>query len=205
VRLRELCDERDMLLILDEAQTGFGRLGRDFAFQGLGIVPDILSLSKTLGGGLPLAATVTGNAIEADCREKGFLFYTSHISDPMPAEVGLAVLAVLRRENLAERAAQMGAYLREGLEGLQARHEIIGDIRGRGLLMGVELVEDRTTRAPNRDATASAARQALENGLILNVLGAGSANTLRLAPPLTVSRDEIDSGLAILDEALAKA
>jgi 2,2-dialkylglycine decarboxylase (pyruvate) len=205
VRLRELCDERDMLLILDEAQTGFGRLGLDFAFQGLGIVPDILSLSKTLGGGLPLAATVTGDAIERDCRDKGFLFYTSHISDPMPAEVGLAVLDVLRRENLAERAAEMGAYLKEGLRALQGRHEIVGDVRGRGLLMGFELVEDRKTRAPNRDAAAAVARHTLENGLILNVLRAGSANTIRLAPPLTVSRDEIDSGVAILDEALAAA
>ena len=152
-----------------------------------------------------IAATVTGDAIERDCRDKGFLFYTSHISDPMPAEVGLAVLDVLRRENLAERAAEMGAYLKEGLRALQGRHEIVGDVRGRGLLMGFELVEDRKTRAPNRDAAAAVARHTLENGLILNVLRAGSANTIRLAPPLTVSRDEIDSGVAILDEALAAA
>ena len=108
-----------MLLVLDEAQTGMGRTGRDFAFQHADVVPDILTLSKTLGAGLPLAATLTSSAIETDCHEKGFLFYTSHVSDPLPAFVGLAVVDVLRREKLSERAREMGAYLKRGLETLQ--------------------------------------------------------------------------------------
>ena len=104
------------------------------------MVPDILTLSKTLGAGIPLAATVTSKEIEESCYEKGFSYYTSHLSDPMPAEVGLAVLNVLREEKLAERAAEIGPYVMTGLKELQSRHESIGDVRGIGLFIGVEFV-----------------------------------------------------------------
>ena len=203
VRLREKCAERGMLLILDEAQTAF-RVGGNFAFEALGVVPDILSLSKTLGGGVPLAASVTSAAIEEECLANGFMFYTSHISDPLPARVGLAVLRVLAEENLAERAVTIGTYLMEGLEALQQRHEAIGDVRGRGLLLGIELVEDRAQRQPNRKGAAAVLQRALELGLILNVVRTSGNNTLRLAPPLTIGRDEVDSGLEILDQALTE-
>ena len=107
-RLKELCEARGMLLILDEAQTAFGRVGANFAFEQDGVVPDFLAVSKTLGGGVPLAATVTSAAIEETCYERGFVHVTSHVSDPLPAAVGLAVLEVLRRERLAERALELG-------------------------------------------------------------------------------------------------
>ncbi len=105
-RLRELCRARGMLLIIDEAQTAFGRLGANFAFEQDGVVPDFVTLSKTLGGGVPLAATVTSAEIEATCYERGFVHVTSHESDPLPAAVGLAVLEVLRREQLAAPRAR---------------------------------------------------------------------------------------------------
>src|SRR5215218_8928248 len=110
-RLRELCDARGMLLVLDEAQTGFGRLGTMFGFEHDGIVPDLLAVSKTLGGGVPLAATITSPAIEEDCVGKGFLHVTSHVSDPLPAAAGLAVLDVIEEEGLVERARERGAVL----------------------------------------------------------------------------------------------
>ena len=93
-----------MLLILDEAQTGMGRTGLTFAFERDGVTPDILTLSKTLGAGLPLAATITSKAIEEKCHERGFLFYTTHVSDPLPAAVGAKVIDILIRDRLAERA-----------------------------------------------------------------------------------------------------
>src|SRR5919205_2665414 len=139
-RLRELCDERGMLLVVDEAQTGFGRLGTMFGFEHDGVVPDFVAVSKTLGGGVPLAATVTTAAIEEDCVEKGFLHVTSHVSDPLPAAAGLAVLEVIDEERLDERARERGEYLVQRLRELQEAHEQIGDVRGRGLLVGVELV-----------------------------------------------------------------
>jgi 2,2-dialkylglycine decarboxylase (pyruvate) len=203
-RLQTYCQDRGMVLILDEAQTAFGRLGSFFAFEQLGIVPDILTLSKTLGGGLPLAATVTSEAIEADCYEKGFIFYTSHVSDPMPAEVGLAVLRVLTSQNLTERAATMGAYLKDGLLNLKDRYEAIGDVRGRGLLLGVELVKDRTTREPDPETGAAITRRCLELGLSMNITALpGMGAVWRIAPPLTVTHEELDAGLAILDQAIA--
>ena len=202
-RLQEKARERDMLLIFDEAQTGMGRTGRDFAFQHADVVPDILTISKTLGAGLPLAATITSDTIEAECHEKGFLFYTSHVSDPLPAFVGLAVVNVLRREKLAERAFELGAYLRDGLENLMERFECIGDVRGRGLLLGVEIVADRETRAPAPELGAQISRRCLELGLSMNIVQLpGLGGIFRIAPPLTIAKPEIDSGLAILEQAL---
>ena len=119
-RVRELLDERGMLLLLDEAQTGFGRLGTMFGFEHDGVVPDLVGVSKTLGGGLPLAATITTSAIEQDCYDKGFLHVTSHVSDPLPAAAGLAVLDVIAEEGLVERAAARGEYMLGRLRELQA-------------------------------------------------------------------------------------
>src|SRR5215467_7361767 len=138
-RLRTLCDDRDMLLIIDEAQTGFGRLGTMFGYEGYGIESDILSVSKTLGGGIPIAATLTTSAIESDCYNKGFMHVTSHVSDPLPAAAGLAVLEVIEEEHLVEQAQERGRYMLARLQELQQRHEHIGDIRGKGLLVGIEL------------------------------------------------------------------
>ena len=131
-----------MLLILDEAQTGLGRTGTMFAFERDGVVPDILVLSKTLGAGLPLSAVMTSEAISAACDARGFLFYTTHVNDPLPAAVGLKVLEIVQRDGLAARAAALGARLKDGLRGLQARFPWIGDVRGRGLLLGLEFVDE---------------------------------------------------------------
>ncbi|HZD26900.1 MAG TPA: aminotransferase class III-fold pyridoxal phosphate-dependent enzyme, partial [Alphaproteobacteria bacterium] len=203
--LKAKCEERGMLLILDEAQTGLGRTGRHFAFEHDGVAPDILTLSKTLGAGLPLAATVTSAEIEQRCYERDFLFYTTHVADPLPAAVGVKVLEILLRDRLAERAAELGGYLRRGLEELQQRHEAIGDVRGRGLLLGIELVEDRHGKEPARDFGMAVGRRCLQLGANLNIVSRrATAHIFRIAPPLTVSRDEIDSALSILDQALTE-
>jgi 2,2-dialkylglycine decarboxylase (pyruvate) len=201
-RMKELCTERGLLLIIDEAQTGLGRLGANFAFEQEGVVPDIVTLSKTLGNGLPLAATITSDAIEADCHAKGFLFYTSHLSDPLPAAVGVAVLRVLREQKLAERAAVMGKHLMDGLRGLQQKYECIGDVRGRGLLVGVEIVQDRESRTADRPLAHRLQRVCLEMGLVLHAVRADSQSSIRLAPPLTVAQAELDQGIEIIDRAL---
>ncbi|MDA0866838.1 MAG: aspartate aminotransferase family protein [Cyanobacteria bacterium] len=202
-RLQTHCQERGMVLILDEAQTGFGRLGSLFAFEQLGIVPDILTLSKTLGGGLPLAATLTSDAIETDCYAKGFVYYTSHVSDPMPAAVGLAVLQVLTTQNLAEQAAIQGAYLKSGLLKLKDKYEVIGDVRGRGLLLGGELVKNRDSREPDPEMGAAITQRCLELGLSMNITTLpGMGSVWRIAPPLTVTQAELDEGLMILEQAI---
>ena len=204
--LRTAADDRGMLLIFDEAQTAFGRIGESFGAVHHGVTPDIMTVSKTLGGGLPLAATITSDEIEARAHERGFSYYTSHVSDPLPAAVGLAVLQVIEREDLIARARTMGAYLRGRLEELQQRHEAIGDVRGLGLLLGVELVKDRATREPHHTLGAMTTQRCFELGLSMNIRRRPERGSVwRIAPPLTVTEAEIDRGVAILDQALRES
>lgn len=202
--LQAHCRARGMLLILDEAQTGIGRTGLMFAFERDGVVPDILTLSKTLGAGLPLAAVMTGEAIAAEAEARDFLFYTTHVNDPLPAAVGLKVLEIVVRDGLAARAAASGTRLAEGLRGLQRRHPCIGDVRGRGLLLGLEFAD-----AGGRDAawiSDAVTDTALELGLSANIVRAGSSGgTMRIAPPLTVTDAEIDLGIELLGAAITQA
>jgi 2,2-dialkylglycine decarboxylase (pyruvate) len=203
--VKRMVDERGMLLVFDEAQTGLGRVGALFAFEQEGVVPDVLTLSKTLGGGIPLAATICSDALEADVQRKGFHYLTSHVSDPLAAAVGLAVLDVIAQEGLVARAAELGAYLRQQLLMLQARHEVIGDVRGRGLLQGVELVRDRATKESLGDAAVRINDRCLELGLGMNLLNRSGTTVWRVAPPLTVTRQEIDRAISIMDTALTTA
>src|SRR5262249_23340220 len=194
--LQAHCRARGMLLILDEAQTGIGRTGQMFAFERDGVVPDILTLSKTLGAGLPLSAVVTSDAIAQEAERRDFLFYTTHVNDPLPAAVGLKVLEIVRRDKLAANARSAGARLAAGLRQLRQRHVVIGDVRGRGLLLGLEF-----TDAGGRSAAAisdAVTDTALELGLSANIVRAGaSGGTMRIAPPLTVTDAEIDLGLEL--------
>lgn len=202
--LKRKCAERGMLLILDEAQTGIGRTGRMFAFERDGVVPDILTLSKTLGAGLPLAAVMVSDAIAAEAKARDFLFYTTHVNDPLPAAVGVKVLEIVQRDGLAERAGVLGARLAAGLRGLQQRHACVGDVRGRGLLLGLEFaaVAGQEAGAISDKVTDIA----LELGLSANIVRAGSSGgTMRIAPPLTVSEAEIDLGVELLNRAIVAA
>jgi 2,2-dialkylglycine decarboxylase (pyruvate) len=197
------CRTRGMMLILDEAQTGVGRTGLMFAFERDGVVPDILTLSKTLGAGLPLSAVLTSDAVAAEAEAKEFLFYTTHVNDPLPASVGLKVLQIVQRDGLAERAKVMGARLAAGLRGLQQRFDCIGDVRGRGLLMGLEF---RSSGGQEAGAISDAVTDtALEVGLSANIVRAGaSGGVMRIAPPLTVSDAEVDLGVELLGEAIGR-
>jgi len=204
VALKAKCQERGMLLILDEAQTGMGRTGHLFAFERDGVTPDILTLSKTLGAGLPLSAVVCSASVEERCHERGFLFYTTHVSDPLPAAVGLKVLQVVQRDGLVTRARVMGERLERGLRALQGRFACIGDVRGRGLLRGVEIVADRDTKAPAPELGAAITRACMSLGLSMNIVQLpGMGGVFRIAPPLTVSEAEIDLGVDLLGRAIA--
>ena len=204
--LKDKCAEREMLLIIDEAQTGLGRTGTMYAFERDGTVPDIVTLSKTLGAGLPVAAVVSSEEIEQRCHDRGFLFYTTHVSDPLAAVVGSTVLRVIARDELVARADRLGKRLHEKLLGLQERHQVIGDVRGRGLLQGIELVTDRATKEPADKLGRAVTDACLERGLHMNIVQLpGMGGVFRIAPPLTVSEAELDAGLDILDTALTEA
>lgn len=201
--LKRKCTERGMLLILDEAQTGIGRTGLMFACERDGVVPDILTLSKTLGAGLPLAAVLITPEIEDLCHARGFLFYTTHVSDPLPAAVGLKVLEIVRRDGLVGRAEAAGARLAARLRALQQRFACIGDVRGRGLLQGMEIVADRDTKVPAPELGDAITRRCLELGLSMNIVQLpGMGGVFRIAPPLTATDAEIDLGVDILERAI---
>ncbi|GAB7048127.1 aspartate aminotransferase family protein [Catenuloplanes indicus] len=202
-RLRELCDARGMLLILDEAQTGIGRTGTMYAFERDGVVPDLLTLSKTLGAGLPVAAVIARDEVEAVCRERGFLFYTTHVSDPLAASVALTVLDVVERDGLVARAAELGGVLTTRLRALRDAYEVVGDVRGRGLLQGIELVTDKLSKEPADALGAAVTSACLERGLHMNIVQLpGMGGIFRIAPPLTITDSELHAGLDILEDAI---
>jgi 2,2-dialkylglycine decarboxylase (pyruvate) len=203
--LQQEAHKRGMLLIFDEAQTAFGRLGHWFAASHLGVTPDIMTVSKTLGGGIPLAGVITTDAIEETCHRRGFSFYTSHVSDPLPSSVGVAVLETIESEQLLVRSREMGEYLADGLNDLELRHEEIGDVRGMGLLRGIELVKDRETREPHHELGALTTERCLELGLSMNIRRRPERGSVwRIAPPLTVARGDIDLAMTIFDQALTE-
>jgi 2,2-dialkylglycine decarboxylase (pyruvate) len=193
---------RGMLVIVDEAQTGLGRTGQLFDCARDGFVPDFVTLSKTLGAGLALSAVITSQEIEQRCFDNKFHFYTTHASDPLPAAVGLKVIEIILRDRLADRARVAGERLRQGFETLQQRFEPIGDVRGRGLMMGVELVTDRRSKTPAPELAQRVMSRCLELGLSTSIIR-GGWGVFRIAPPITISDEEIDLGLSIFESAFA--
>ncbi len=161
-------------------------------------------LSKTLGAGVPLSAVMTSDAISAQADANEFNFYTTHVNDPLPAAVGLKVLEIVARDRLAERAQTLGARLAAGLRDLKQRHACIGDVRGRGLLLGLEFVGAGGLGAAALSEAVTGA--AMECGLSANITQSGGAGgVMRIAPPLTASEAEIDLGIELLDTAIARA
>ena len=206
--IKEHCKRRGMLLIVDEAQTGIGRAGDMFAFQHFaedeGVVPDILTLSKTLGNGLPLAAVVTSDRVADFAKKKHFLFYTTHVNDPLLAAVGDKVLEIVVRDSLVERSRQLGAELHQGLHRLQARYGCVGDVRGRGLMAGVEIVADRETKASAPVLGDAIGKRMTELGVWAQLATMASfGGVFRIAPPLTTTEEELEKGLEIIEEAFA--
>lgn len=199
--LRDKCRERGALLVLDEGQTGLAKLGRMWAYQEEGVVPDLLTISKHFGGGISISAVVTSQEVERAVVARGFTYSHSHVSDPLACNAAIASLDVIRDENLPLRAREIGASWNAKLRHLAERHELIGDVRGRGLIQGLELVTDRERKAPAHEAGPRLARRCLERGLIFSVRRGGSV--LRFVPPFTTTEAQLAHAAEILDDALA--
>ncbi|MDJ1463568.1 aspartate aminotransferase family protein [Nitratireductor sp. GZWM139] len=197
-QIQSLCRKHGILLVCDEVKVGLGRTGRLHAFEHSDIEPDIIVFGKGLGGGLPISAAVGPEAIMNHA--SAFSFQTLH-GNPVCAAAGLAVLDTIERENLVANAASVGDTMLTALRDLQERHELIGNVRGHGLALGVELVSDSNARTPAIEQTALVVYRAFQLGLVIYYVGINS-NVLEFTPPLTMSEDEALRGIAILDQAL---
>jgi 4-aminobutyrate aminotransferase/(S)-3-amino-2-methylpropionate transaminase len=196
-KLRELCDIHDILLILDEIQTGFGRTGRMFATEYAGVEADIITMAKGIAGGFPIAAVV-GKKEVMNAPEPGGLGGTFAAS-PLGCAAGLAVLDVMEREALCERAVELGNRLQAGLHRLQADYPaLIGDVRGVGAMVAMELVSDGDVNRPNPELTKALTTRAAESGLILLSCGV-RGNVIRILVPLTIKSKHLEEGLEILE------
>jgi 4-aminobutyrate aminotransferase-like enzyme len=188
--------------IVDEVQVGFGRVGSHFwAFETQDVVPDIVTMGKPIGNGHPLGAVVTTRAI-ADAFNNGMEYFNTFGGNPVSCAVGTAVLDVIESEGLQENAARVGARLLAGLRGLMARYPLIGDVRGLGLFIGVELVRDRETLEPADSEAAAIVERMKDAGILLSIDGP-LHNVLKLKPPLVFDQENADFLVAMLDEVLA--
>ncbi|BDH47178.1 aspartate aminotransferase family protein [Salmonella enterica subsp. enterica serovar Choleraesuis] len=201
-RLRALCDEHGIMLIADEVQSGAGRTGTLFAMEQMGVAADITTFAKSIAGGFPLAG-VTGRAEVMDAIAPGGLGGT-YAGSPIACAAALAVLKTFERENLLARANEVGQKLREGLLAIREKHTEIGDIRGLGAMIAVELFEGGDTHKPNAALTAQIVARAREKGLILLSCGP-YYNVLRILVPLTVSDAQLQQGLTIIGQCLDEA
>jgi alanine-glyoxylate transaminase/(R)-3-amino-2-methylpropionate-pyruvate transaminase len=191
------------LCIADEVQTGFGRTGTHYwGFETQGVIPDIVTLAKGIGNGCPLAAVVTTPRIARALAAR--THFNTFGGNPVSCAQGRAVLEVIDREGLQENSHKVGAHLEAGLLGLASRHSLIGDVRGLGLMLGVELVRNRRTKEPAREECAAVFERCRELGLLIGKGGLGG-NTLRIKPPMILTRSDADFIVAALDEALSAA
>jgi len=190
------------LCIADEVQTGFGRTGTHYwGFETQGVIPDIVTMAKGIGNGIPLAAVVTTPTIAKVLAER--IHFNTFGGNPVACAQGRAVLEVIDSEGLQKNALEIGNYLMDGLRRLAEKHEIIGDVRGIGLMIGVELVKDRTTKVPAKEECAYILETAKELGLLIG-RGGLSGNVLRIKPPMCLNREDADFMLSVLDCAFAQ-
>jgi 4-aminobutyrate aminotransferase len=200
--LKRLCSEHDILLIDDEVKTGVGRTGKWWGIEHYGVTPDLLVAGKGLGCGTPISAVI-GRADVMDSYPEGGLGYTLS-GHALSAVVALATIRVIERENLVERARVLGDYLLKRLEELKDHYEVVGDVRGKGLLIGVEIVRDKASKAPSKPLALKIVWRAWEKGLVLLTVGR-YGNVIRIAPPLNIPREVVDGAVEVLEGSIKDA
>lgn len=196
--LKRICEVKDFLLVVDEVKVGVGRTGRMFAVEHSNVIPDVIVLGKPLASGLPISAIIMPSEI-ADNTEILHLFTLA--PHPISAAAALRTLEILEEERLIERAAELGEYLLSKLKKLESKYEIIGDVRGRGLIAGIEIVKSKKSKTPAPLETAKIVYRAWELGLVTAYTGIDS-NVIELTPPLIIEREHIDLAINILEQAI---
>jgi 4-aminobutyrate aminotransferase len=197
-RLYKMCRDRGISQVVDEVKVGFGRTGRFFAVEHFNVAPDVISMAKPMASGFPLSAVV-GRAEIIDAALAAHLFTSS--AHPVSCAASLATINVIRRNGLLERASRMGNHILGRLREIAEKHQLIGDVRGMGMILGVELVRDHRAKTPATFETASLVYRAYELSLLLTYVGTYS-NVVEITPPLTISIEEVDRALEIFEKAL---
>lgn len=193
--LNKICKEHGILLIIDEIQQGFGRTGKWFGIENFNIIPDIIVMGKAISSGMPLSAIVASSKIMDSLEDPAHLFTMA--GNPVCCKAALATIEVIEEENLLEHTLEIGQYLINRFRKMKDKYPIIGDVRGLGLSIGVDLIKDEVTREPNYEAAAKICYRSWEKGLIVTFF----ANcVLRIQPPLNITREEIDQALLIIEE-----
>ena len=188
--------------IADEVQTGFGRTGTHFwGFETQGVIPDIVTMAKGIGNGCPLAAVVTTPKIASVLSQR--IHFNTFGGNPVVCAIGKAVLEVIEKEKLQENALKLGGIILEGLRKLQKKYPVIGDVRGKGLMLGVELVKDRKTKEPAKAECSAVLEHAREMGLLLGKGGLWG-QSIRFAPPMCITKADAQFILEVFDAAFAK-
>jgi 4-aminobutyrate aminotransferase len=197
-RLKKITDDYNILLISDEVQTGMGRTGKWFAVEHFGIESDIITIAKSVASGLPLGVTAARSNIMV--WEKG-AHATTFGGNPIACKAAIATINVIKKEKLLERAEKLGVEIKKYLQEMQEKYEIIGDVRGKGFMIGVELVKNRKTKIPAKDETNEILIRCWKKGLLLI---SGGLSVIRIAPPLNLEEKLIFKGLQILEEEIKK-
>jgi len=197
-KIRKLCDKYNMLLMADEVLTCMGRTGKMFAMENWNTVPDVMTLGKSFGNGFPVTAMVLSEKYK-EALEK-ISASTSYGGNPMACAAALASIEVIEEENLLEHSAQLGAHILSLLEKIKAEHSIVGDVRGKGCLLGIELVKDRKTREPFEEAGKLVYKKAFAKGLAWVPAG----HNLRLSPPIIMSKEMAAKAIGIIEEAIGE-
>ena len=199
VEIKRLCDRHGILFIDEEVQTGFARTGKMFAIEHWGIEPDAVISAKPLASGLPMGVIVARKELMESWPAPAHLFTAE--ANPVVCAAAIATLDIIERENLPERAGRLGDVVMQRFREMMERFDLIGDVRGRGLLIGVELVRDRETKEPARGEAMKVCWRAWERGLVMISFGR-CGNVLRIAPPLTIQEDELDDALGIVEASI---
>ena len=203
--IREICDRYGVLLIVDEVQTGIGRTGTFWASDQFEIQPDILVSAKALGGGVPISATMISSDLVTEEFSKGEWAIFSLGGGPLLCAAANTVIDIVLEEKLVERVAKLGKRMTERLKEMEKKHRLIGEIRSKGIFIGIELVKDRKSKEPAVEESERAVSLALEKGLILNLnYSKGFGNVIKMKPPLNIDDELIDKGLDILDDTLTE-
>lgn len=199
-RLKKWCEDRDIIFILDEVQSSFGRTGKMFAYEHWGIKPNLLTLGKGIGSGVPISALV-GESRIFDVLEPGSMSSTSG-GNPLCSRAALTSIEVIEEEKLVEKSAKSGQVMLDRLNDMMRKYEMVGDVRSMGLVAGVEIVKDKASKTPDAETTAKIIDRAYRSGLIMIAPIGFYGNVIRIAPPLVISEELLNKGLDIMENAI---